>query len=312
MNQYTGIGIKEELVENYNEFKKIIGSLVCVICLDIVRNPLQCEKCESLYCEDCWEIMKISGKKCVLHCIAPIRKANTFVRDMLSNLKITCETCGKKSIDYNLYVKHMEACIMNKKITTKEELLKVIKEKEIKVDEIVAEIENLKINGLPTPNGKSKALSVEQIRKNLMTFNLNVNQKMDLYNAAVEGRLNDFKNLILNKKYSIFEEVSAHNYYWTSIHYSMHYGQIEIIMFCLEYLFHHLKCLDMAMKLESDDGRCPLLCLLRSNALNTEMKKVILQKIFSNFPISISKEVRAELRNRDMENLVKKAISNYK
>ena len=300
MQNYTGIGIKEELVENYADYKEIIKSLICCICLDIVKNPMECENCESLYCEDCWEIMKISGKKCVLHCTSAVKRANKFVRDMLANLRITCESCGKKNIDYNIYIKHMEACIMNKNLITKDELKKLIKEKETKIDEIEAEIENLKLNGLTTIDSKSKSMTIDQIRQNLMTFNLNINKKMELYNAAVEGRMKDFKDFVINKKYPLFEEVSAHNYNWTSVHYAMHYGQLEIIMFCMDYIENKMNCMDIAMKLESNDGRCPLLCLLRSNALNADKKKTIVQKIFSKYSFDLSEKVKAELRNRDM------------
>ena len=65
-----------------------------------------------------------------------------------SKLKIKCETCGKGGIDYDIYIKHMEACLINKKISSVEELTKVVKEKETKIDELTAELDNLKINVL--------------------------------------------------------------------------------------------------------------------------------------------------------------------
>src|SRR4051812_26268423 len=119
---FQGSGISEELVENFNEYQEMIKSLYCCICLDIVKAPLECENCESLYCEDCWEIMKIAGRKCVLHCTAPIKKANKFLRDMLSKLKIKCETCNKTGIQYDIYIKHIDACLLNQKISTVDEL----------------------------------------------------------------------------------------------------------------------------------------------------------------------------------------------
>jgi hypothetical protein len=306
--QFTGSGISEDTVENIHELQQMISSLNCCICLEIVKNPYECEMCESLYCEDCWDVMKIAGKKCVINCNAPVKVANKFLRDMLSKLKITCNTCGKTGIKYNIYVKHMDACVLNRKISTVEELNKTIREKQYRIDELSAEIDNLKINGDKAKSStslQSVSYSKEQLRTMLMTFNLNVQQKMELYNAAVEGRINEFKSLINDKKYPILEEVSAHNYYWTPLHYAMHYGQEEIINFILSVL-DSAGNLSLAMKLQSDDGRCPLLCLLRSNSLSTDKKKNMLEKSFARYDFEISPEAKKEIRNRDMDYILKK------
>lgn len=61
-------------------------------------------------------------------------------------------------------------------------------------------------------------------------------QKLELYNAVVEGRLNDFKSLITNKKYPILEEVSVKNCFWTSLHSAMYLGKIDIVYFILDTL----------------------------------------------------------------------------
>jgi hypothetical protein len=303
--KFTGSGISQEIVENYEEYKETIKTYDCCICLEIVKSPFQCEKCESLYCEDCWELMKISGKKCVINCTAPVKKANKFVLQMLNKLKIRCETCGKYGIEYDLYLKHMEVCLINKKISSITELSRVAKEKETKIDELKSELENLKLNGNKSKIQGAENLTKEEIREKLMTFTLNVQQKMQLYTCAVEGKLSELKDLVINKKYSILEEVSAHPFYWTPLHYAMHYGQAEILFFILDNL-SSLHSLDMVMKLQSNDGRCPLLCLLRSNSLSLEKKKDIISKILSKYEFTISPEVRNEMRNRDMESLLKK------
>jgi hypothetical protein len=401
---YKGIGVKQELIENYVKFENLLNSFICCICLEIVKNPMECENCESLYCEECWDMMKISGKKCVLHCTAPVKKASKFVRDALSNLRITCETCGKKDIEYNMYVLHFEVCgIFNGKDSrNKEDLLKYIKEKEMKIDEITAEIENFKLNGIdavlvnksqknffqgdksssvnhikennnnlntnsntnssgvvignnvfiggnvfingvrfgnfeginnsninnsssvvsnnqqvqvqrPISQNQSQSpsqirMSDDDIRKRLLTFNLPLNQKMEMYNAAVEGKLNEFKELIIVKKYPFFEEVSAHTFLWTCFHYAMHYGKEEIIMFCFEHIDKTLKCLNTAMRLTSNDGRCPMLCLLRSNSLSADAKKMLLVKIFSTYKtLEVTNNAKTEIRTRDLENIIKNA-----
>jgi len=118
--------------------------------------------------------------------------------------------------------------------------------------------------------------------------------------------LKNSKNLVVSKKYPMLEEVSAHNYYWTPLHYAMHYGQIEIIKFLIEQL-KGKGIIESAMKLESNDGRCPLLCLLRSNSINVDKKKEILTKFLQLYPNTfLSNDVRKEARSRDMDGILKK------
>ena len=206
--KYTGAGISEDIVENFEECKESIANLACCICLDIVRSPFECGNCESLYCEDCWDQMKIAGKKCVIPgCTAPVKKANKFVFQMLNKLKLHCNTCGKGGIEYDMYIKHEEACLINKKISSISELTRVLKEKETKILLLKVELENLKITGNNSKNSLGDNLTTEQIRQRLLTFDLDVKQKMQLYTSAVEGKLSEFKDLIINKKLPVLEEV---------------------------------------------------------------------------------------------------------
>ena len=310
MPSFNGSGIPEDQIENYNEYQEILKSLTCCICLDIVKNPVECTTCESLYCDECWNLMKISGKKCVLHCTTPVIKANSFVYEILGKLKIKCETCGKGGISYPKYIKHAESCIMSKKYGTVSELSKKLKEKEDKIAGLKRKLDDLKNNSF---SAKSYAvvenLTKEQIRQRLVTFNLNVNQKMELYSAAVEGRLNDFKNLVLNKHYPPLEEVSAHSYYWTPLHYALHYGKWEVAFFIFDYLKEKGE-FENAMKLQSSDNRCPILCLLKSNALQYEQKKTILEKILEKYNFEITPVIGLEMRNRNFESLLKKYKKN--
>jgi len=141
------------------------------------------------------------------------------------------------------------------------------------------------------------------LRNELITHALSNSQKMELYKSAIEGRLVDYKNFVLTKKYPILEEVSAQNFYWTSFHYSMHYGQADIVLFSMEVL-KKSNLLDKAMKLESNDGRCPILCLLRSNSLPIEKKKDIMERVLKNFKFEMTDNAKAEMKKRGMESLL--------
>jgi hypothetical protein len=300
---FNGEGIKESQIENYNQYKVILESYICPICLDVVKNPWQCDLCEQLYCEECWEFIKMGNKQCVLKCTSNIVKANKFVLDALSKLKITCETCNKTNIDYNLFIYHYEVCGQLQNLLQNNDMEKLINENQMKVYELTACIEKMKVKGSEIfAEELTLGFSPNDIRNKLLSFNLNTTQKVLLYETTISGNINAFKELILKKKNPIFEEVSAQGFLWTPLHYAMHYGQEEIIMFILGYLKSQLNCLDLGIRLASKDGRCPIMCLLKSNSVKTERKKEILYKILNEFkPLKITEEAKLELRARKLE-----------
>lgn len=310
---YTASGISEDLVENFNEVQELIQSLSCCICLEIVKNPYECENCESLYCYECWNMMKITGKNCVYDCKTPIIKAKKFIFNMLSKIRFRCTDCQKRNIPYQVYIAHLEICLLNNKnmnIEVANGLLSEAKAKVEKLNKELEEIKNNKSNINPSNNNSQNhfnddnvLLDKEQIRNKFLTSALSTGQKKELYNAVFEGNLEAFKTLIEIKKFNILEEVSAKTFYWTSFHYAMHYGKLNIIFYIMD---HYKNILNYVMKLESNDGRCPILCLLKSNALNTRMKKELLQKIFARYNFPISAEIVRELKNRDLDNLIEK------
>jgi hypothetical protein len=52
---------------------------------------------------------------------------------------------------------------------------------------------------------------------------------MELYNSSTKGNLDELKNIVTNKKYSLVEEVSKAGYYWTVFHYASHYGHTKVL-----------------------------------------------------------------------------------
>ena len=309
---YTTSGISEDLVENFNEVEELIKSLFCCICLEIVKNPYECENCESLYCYECWNIMKITGKNCVYDCKTPIIKAKKFVSNMLSKIRFRCQDCQKRNIPYKVYLTHLEICLLNNKNMNLDVADGLLAEAKAKVDKLQKELEAVKAdksysNSVGSNNAINNndviLLNREQIRNKFLTSVLNTAQKKELYNAVFEGNLDVFRNLVEIKKYNILEEVSAKTFYWTSFHYAMHYGKLNIIFYIMDYYRQNL---NYVMRLESNDGRCPILCLLKSNAINSNSKKDLLQKIFGKYNFLISVEVIRELKNRDMDYLIEK------
>jgi len=171
-------------------------------------------------------------------------------------------------------------------------------------EEVIKEANNRNLYEKSNNNSNSKNPYI----KNELT----INEKKNFYNSVINGDLDLFKSYIYGnenrKPYHIFEEVSEPGYNWTVFHYAMHYGKREIIKFIIEYL-SIFNLLDIALNIKSKDGRCPLLCLLKSNNLEKDEKKEIFSTIIENYNIPISDEVRIELVKRKMDDiLIKKFI----
>ena len=74
----------------------------------------------------------------------------------------------------------------------------------------------------------------------------------------------------------------------------MHYGKKKLIEFIIEYLQSQNK-LSIALRLKSKDGRCPLLCLLKSDALKKNNKLDIFKEICSKYSLPINDAVQQRL-----------------
>jgi hypothetical protein len=308
-NNKLSKNIKESQIENIQEISEYLKYIICYVCLEIPSTVLECSLCESIICEDCNLVLSLAKISCaVTRCKGSIKKANKFVRDILSKLKIKCEFCKIKKIEHKDYLKHLQDCVgFQCADLRKINLINELKEKSSRVERLSERVgyikQNSKFISVDKNPAKKEFYNKDQIREALMTFNLSSSKKKELYNTTIQGDLKEFKKLIIDKKFPLFEEISAKDYYWTSFHYAMHYGHIEIILFIFEYL-RDQKILDMALLLFSSDDRCPIMCLLKSNQIDNEKKKNILSKIQSKFKIKMSDPVKDELRRRLMNDLL--------
>ena len=56
---------------------------------------------------------------------------------------------------------------------------------------------------------------------------------MELYNCSTQGKIDELKVLLTEKKYSVTEEVSKEGHHWTVLHYAAHYGHIKVLEFLI-------------------------------------------------------------------------------
>ena len=184
----------------------------------------------------------------------------------------------------------------------------IINRKSEEIEKLKKEKEQLVIEAR-----KRNTLSDQELRARYLTNKLPTADKMNFYQAVIDGNLDAYRRYIQGTygiPYNIFEEVSAPGYGWTTIHYAMHYAKWNIIKFIIEYLESQNK-LEIGFRLKSKDGRCPLLCLLKSNALKSDVKRDTFNKIISNFTVPVSDDVKKELNNRGFGDLIPKINSYY-
>ena len=297
-------GINEEFIENVGEFpQNVLESLECCICCELVKDPVECKGCQTIYCKECWDQLKIAGKGCVMRCTSNVEKANKFLFDILKRLKLKCPICEEGGLNYPKFLLHYDCCVISKKYGTIEELTKFENEKNEEIEKLKQDIEKLKNNRYSIMEEDIK-YSQDEIRKELITCKLDVNSKMILYQTAVKGELNEFRKLIEVKNYPLLEEVSAKSFYWTPLHYAMHYGKMEIAFFIMDKL-REKGLYNKAMALESNDKRTPVLCLLKSNALSSNAKAECFRKLVERYPIVVNESVLKEIRNRNLEEIYK-------
>ena len=305
---YMESGINEDYIENYDSFSEnVLASLECPICAGIVNNPFECKECQTIYCQECWNQLKISNKGCVMRCKNPrIEKANKFVFGLLDKILLKCPLCFEGGLSYQKFLLHYDCCIIANKYGTIEELSKLEKEKDEEIEQLKNDIERLKNNSYKIENDIK--YTQEELRKELITNKLDVNAKMILYQAAVKGDLSEFKKLIA-RGFPLLEEVSAANFYWTPLHYAMHYGKMEIAFYILDSLRDQGKY-RMGLELESNDHRTPVLCLLKSNALSLTDKMEYFTRLVQRYEIYPDERTIREIKNRNLEEIYRR-YNNY-
>ncbi len=167
-------------------------------------------------CELCWHILNLSGKTCFGECKGNYKKANKLLREYLSISKYHCKICNS-NLDYVKMFsnQHNENC--QKEIIQKENIIKNIEIEEEKITRLQSDVNCLKTKYKLYHRynyNKLVKMSVDELRQILMSFNLSIDKKMELYYACTEGNLETFKNLVLKKKYPILEEISYKDYFW--------------------------------------------------------------------------------------------------
>ena len=58
-------GIERNYISNYDEYKLLLDAMICPICLKILLDPIECDKCQAIICDNCYFILKSADKNCI-------------------------------------------------------------------------------------------------------------------------------------------------------------------------------------------------------------------------------------------------------
>ena len=86
---------------------------------------------------------------------------------------------------------------------------------------------------------------------------------MELYTSSTKGKLDEIKDILGSKEYSITEEISKSGYYWTVLHYASHYGHYDVLIYLIEFLDEHEDKYEI-FNMQTTEGKTPLFCAVLS------------------------------------------------
>jgi len=111
----SNVSIKNNLATNIELFEEHI---TCMICLEIVENPRECDICHKVFCYKCLSVWRGSvDLKCPLKCRSKIIPADSIITDIIASLQFYCNNKGKgckKLLYWDEIEKHQNVCYYEK------------------------------------------------------------------------------------------------------------------------------------------------------------------------------------------------------
>ena len=98
--------INESTVIKDEIYKQFESSICCVICQDIMIEPMMCMNCQAQYCKSCQENWSKKSKSCTNRCINTKYEKSILAQGLLSKLQFICKKC-EKVIDYEDMKEHI-------------------------------------------------------------------------------------------------------------------------------------------------------------------------------------------------------------
>lgn len=95
------------------EFRSFIHDIACIICFNIVWDPISCENCHTIFCRDCMnQWLEFSYGTCPNRCEYREMELNKFSKKLLSKIKLLCinrDKGCKAEVNYESYETHVNS-----------------------------------------------------------------------------------------------------------------------------------------------------------------------------------------------------------
>lgn len=108
------ISLSPNYIVNTDFYNSIKDLVTCSICLNVLIDPLSCNKCETSYCKNCLSQWKpsqsLQSLSCPMKCVKPkFNEPNRVLKNILEKLEFTCEyAClNKKIFSYDQILIHL-------------------------------------------------------------------------------------------------------------------------------------------------------------------------------------------------------------
>ena len=100
MDEYNLVQDEIKNIDFYEQIKEIIN---CIICLNIIEDPVQCSICKYNFCKECINKLGRCPMGCQNYEIIP----GIYCKELISNIIIKCSKCGL-DVNYENIGKHKE------------------------------------------------------------------------------------------------------------------------------------------------------------------------------------------------------------
>ena len=113
--------INEENLIKDEIYQELEGSIICIICLDIIIEQIMCMKCQHVYCTKCIQNWSKINNKCPNRCQNPNYKICLSIGKLLSKLFFNCKYCKSIINFYDMKKHFLSKCKLGKNIDNNEE-----------------------------------------------------------------------------------------------------------------------------------------------------------------------------------------------
>ena len=104
-------GISSDLI--IEKYKNMSSELICLICLNIVYDPIMCAKCGGIFCKSCIKQLMKTSNICPNKCILQTKSIDRILHNLLDKFELNCfykKNGCNKIILYSDFVKHCKEC----------------------------------------------------------------------------------------------------------------------------------------------------------------------------------------------------------